>query len=95
MGLKDKLTTQGSPLSKANGATPSTPIGATDQSPLQNTYSINGNPNVPNKPSPSQLDLNGITPTTPNRDGGYSPINNTFQNGTYVNSAPVEGVGRI
>ncbi len=95
MGLKDKLTTQGSPLSKANGATPPTPIGATDQSPLQNTYSINGNPNVPNKPSPSQLDLNGITPTTPNRDGGYTPINNTFQNGTYVNSAPVEGVGRI
>lgn len=61
-GLKHKLTTQGSPLSKANGATPPTPIGATAQSKLQDTYSINGTPNVPKKPSPSVLDLNGKTP---------------------------------
>ena len=45
MGLLDKLTTgTGSPLSKANGATPPTPIGATQQSKLQDTYSINGTP---------------------------------------------------
>ncbi len=82
MGLKDKLTTQGSPLSRANGATPPTPIGATDQSKLQDTYSINGNPHIPQKPSPSQLDLNGTTPTTPHRDEGSTPINNTLKNGT-------------
>lgn len=29
-----------------------------------NTYSINGNPTLPNLPLPSQLDLNGQTPTT-------------------------------
>ena len=63
MGLLNKLTLAGSPLSKANGATPPTPVGATDQSKLQYTYSINGTPNVPNKPQPSQLDLNGQTPS--------------------------------
>ena len=30
---------------------------------LHNEYSINGIPNVPEKPSPSGLDLEGITPT--------------------------------
>ena len=25
---------------------------------------INGNPNIPNRPSPSVLDLNGVTPPT-------------------------------
>tara|TARA_B100001559_G_scaffold314984_1_gene316162 strand:+ start:1007 stop:1243 length:237 start_codon:yes stop_codon:yes gene_type:complete len=68
MGLRNILTSTGSPLSKANGATPPTPIGATAQSKLQDTYSINGNPNVPNKPSPSQLDLNGGTPTNQYRN---------------------------
>jgi hypothetical protein len=29
---------------------------------LHNKYSLNGNPNILNKPQPSQLDLNGITP---------------------------------
>tara|TARA_R100001015_G_C4542415_1_gene106115 strand:+ start:207 stop:443 length:237 start_codon:yes stop_codon:yes gene_type:complete len=62
MGLRNKLTTQGSPLSKGNGATPPTPIGATAQSKLQYTYSINGIPNIPNKPSPSTLDLDGVAP---------------------------------
>lgn len=63
MGLKDKLTTQGSPLSKANGSTPPTPVGATDQSKLQYEYSINGTPHIPKKPQPSTLDLNGKKPT--------------------------------
>jgi hypothetical protein len=30
---------------------------------LHNQYSINGNPNITNKPNPSVLDLNGQTPT--------------------------------
>ena len=48
MGLENMLTTAGSSLSKNNGA-PNIPIpvGATDQSKLQNEYSINGNPNIP------------------------------------------------
>lgn len=62
MGLKDKLTQQGSPLSKANGGPVPTPVGATDQSRLHFDYSLNGNPNVPNKPTPSSLDLNGQKP---------------------------------
>lgn len=68
MGLKDMLTTQGSPLSRANGGNIPTPIGATDQSKLQYTYSINGTPHIANKPQPSQLDLNGQTPANQYRN---------------------------
>ena len=69
MGLLDKLTqTPGSTLSQGNGSTPATPVGATAQSKLQDTYSINGIPNVPNKPQPSTLDLNGVVPANNYRD---------------------------
>tara|TARA_Y100000593_G_scaffold87245_1_gene167394 strand:- start:312 stop:545 length:234 start_codon:yes stop_codon:yes gene_type:complete len=69
MGLLDKLTTGvGSTLSSGNGATPSIPVGATDQSTLHNEYSVNGTPNQPNKPTPSILDLNGVTPANNYRD---------------------------
>lgn len=71
MGLLDKLTSStgtGSPLSRGNGSTPSTPVGATPESKLQDTYSINGIPNVPNKPQPSTLDLNGVVPANNYRD---------------------------
>jgi hypothetical protein len=34
---------------------------------LHNTYSINGNPNIPNKPTPSILDENDINNTSPYR----------------------------
>ena len=69
MGLLDKLTTGvGSTLSNGNGSTPSIPVGATDQSKLQDTYSINGIPNVPNKPQPSVLDLDGVVPSNNYRD---------------------------
>ena len=80
MGLENKLTTQGSPLSKANGGSIRTPIGATAQSTLQDTYSINGIPmqKQANLPKPSQLDLNGRKPT-------YS----------YDQNAPIEGLGNI
>ena len=64
MGLLNKLTVNpGSVFSQGNGETPPTPIGATPQSKLQYTYSINGIPNVPNKPSPSNLDLDGQKPS--------------------------------
>ncbi len=105
MGLRDKLENgSGSPLSRGNGTNPPIPVGATNSSKLQYEYSINGNPNIPFngyfsnyevKPAPSLLDLNGVNPTSPNRDGNVLPINNSFSNGTYRNSAPPEGVGRI
>ena len=63
MSLKNKLANDGSPLTKYDGATPSTMPGASTQSKLHNQYSINGNPNVAMKPSPSTLDLNGLTPS--------------------------------
>ena len=62
MGLQNKLTTQGSPLSKGNGGPIPTPVGATELSKLHDQYSIDGNPNIPNKPTPSTLDLDGLTP---------------------------------
>ena len=69
MGLLSKLTQNpGSIHSQGNGSTPPTPVGATAQSKLQDTYSINGTPNVPGKPSPSTLDLDGVVPTTNYRD---------------------------
>lgn len=62
MGLLDKLTTEGSNLSQFNGQTP--PVSNTDvsTSKLHYTYSINGDPNLPGYPTPSQLDTNGVTP---------------------------------
>ena len=60
MSILNKLTQQGTPLSRGNGATPSIPVFA--DSKLHDEYSINGNPNVANKPSPSNLDLDGKTP---------------------------------
>jgi hypothetical protein len=62
MGLQNKLTTKGSPLSKNNGGANQIPVGATDQSKLHFDYSINGNPNQPKKPNPSTLDLDGQKP---------------------------------
>lgn len=61
MSVLSKLTQQGTPLSKGNGATPSIPAFA--DSKLHNQYSINGNPSIVGKPSPSNLDLDGKTPS--------------------------------
>ena len=66
MALIDKLQNQGSTLSNLNGATPTIPNFAGSQ--LHYTYSINDTPNIPGKPSPSQLDLNGEVPSTNYRD---------------------------
>ena len=62
MALLNKLTQQGSVYTGLNGTTP--PIEDKTQSKLHLEYSINGNPNIVNKPSPSILDLNGVTPPT-------------------------------
>ena len=82
MSILKKLTKpgQGSPLSKANGGNIPIPIGATAQSTLQDTYSINGIPmqKQADLPQPSQLDLNGRKPA-------YS----------YDQNAPIEGLGNI
>ena len=60
MSILNKLTQQGSNLSDLNGNTPNIPnFGG---SKLHDQYSINGDPNIANKPSPSNLDLNGVTP---------------------------------
>ena len=95
------LTTAGSSLSKNNGA-PNIPIpvGATDQSKLQNEYSINGNPNIPfngyftyyqNKPQPSELDAaNGNKPTSP-LTAREPHLGMGFSNGTYPVSGPTTG----
>jgi len=61
MGLLTKLQSEGSDLSGFDGTTPPS---APDQaeSTLHKTYSINGNPTMPDLPTPSELDLNGVTP---------------------------------
>lgn len=100
-GLQSKLISQGSNLSKNNGA-PNIPIpvGATDQSKLQNEYSINGIPNVPyngyftnyvNKPLPSELDLDGKVPSSPLSLGSKPQFGKGFSQGTYPDSGPANG----
>ena len=100
MGLEDMLTTAGSPLSKANGGTIPIPVGATDQSKLQNEYSINGIPNIPyngyftnyqSKPSPSELDLDGNKPTSPLATANKPQLGQGFSQGTYPVSGPAGG----
>ena len=63
MGLEAKLKKEGSNLSKNNGGNNQIQVGATKESKLHFDYSLNGKPNVPNKPSPSTLDLNGQIPS--------------------------------
>lgn len=60
MSILNKLTQQGSNLSNLNGTTPN--ISNFGGSKLHDQYSLNGNPNIVNKPSPSTLDLDGVTP---------------------------------
>jgi|TARA_R100000084_G_scaffold38345_1_gene15365 hypothetical protein len=106
-GLLHKLVSVsggGSPLSKGNGITPPTPIGATPSSQLQFTYSINGNPNIPFngyfthyqvKPTPSELDIDGVNPVSPLAPANTPQFGSGFSNGTYKLSCPTEGVGNI
>ena len=62
MALLDKLRTQESVYTGLNGSTPV--IENKKQSKLHDEYSINGQSNIPNRPTPSTLDLNGVTPAT-------------------------------
>ena len=64
MALLNQLQQQGSVYTAYNGATPLTPVDATDQSTLHDEYSLTGTPNIPGKPTPSVLDLDGVTPPT-------------------------------
>lgn len=54
--LKSNLSNEGSTLSKFNGATPKTPDFAGSK--LHDTYSLNGDPTLTSRPSPSNLDPN-------------------------------------
>jgi hypothetical protein len=74
MSLKSKLTSGVSTLSSLNGGTPTVPDFALSK--LHDTYSINGNPSQPSKPSPSELDLNGRIPSNNYRDN--APEGRTF-----------------
>lgn len=91
MALKDKLETGGGSVhTQWDGTTPSQMPGASKQSRLHNTYSINGNPNMQGGPgdiigSPSLLDINGVEPSTALKDPSVGSINNTFSKGKYEN----------
>jgi len=102
MGIQEKFLQNGSTFGAGQGGNSAdlqrerdAIIGDKSLSKLHFDYSINGNPEILGKPAPSELDLNGIKPLAPNRDGLEASINNTFSKGTYKNSAPAEGVGRI
>lgn len=62
MGLLNLLTNNGSTLSQFDGQTPPVMPGANPLSTLHDEYSLNGTPQMVNKPQPSNLDLDGITP---------------------------------
>ena len=62
MGILDKLNNDGSNLTRHDGSTSPTMKGASPQSTLQDTYSINGIPDHPGQVPPSTLDLDGLTP---------------------------------
>jgi hypothetical protein len=60
MSILNKLQTQGSNYSSLNGSTPSIPTFKLSKT--HDQYSINGEPHINGKPSPSVLDLDGETP---------------------------------
>ena len=62
MGLLTQLQTNGSNYSQFDGVTPPNMPSANPQSTTHDEYSLNGNPNMPNLPTPSLLDLDGVTP---------------------------------
>ena len=68
MGIKEKLLAGDAGVLAYGGATPPTMKGASDNSALHSTYSINGLPPETKKPEPSILDLNGQTPANNYKD---------------------------
>tara|TARA_B110000444_G_scaffold180499_1_gene169270 strand:+ start:2349 stop:2684 length:336 start_codon:yes stop_codon:yes gene_type:complete len=93
MGLEDKFTSGGSLYGAGQGGNSANLQSERDViikikklSKLHNEYSINDTPNIPGKPSPSDLDLGGVKPKSANKDPKTLSINNTFEDGTYENS---------
>ena len=72
--ILNQLQSKGSNLSNLNGADGPKPD--FKQSKVHYDYSINGNPALTGKPSPSVLDLEGTVPPYNYRDN--SPENRTF-----------------
>ena len=68
MTLIEKLEAGDSTLTSFNGAQPPQMKGSTDASKLHDEYSVNGIPNVTEKPEPSTLDLNGVVPSNNYKD---------------------------
>jgi hypothetical protein len=68
MGILNKLRSIGTLLNPTAGTTPPTSAGTSLHSKLHAEYSINGNPNMVGKPSPSRLDLDGQKPANNYRD---------------------------
>jgi len=68
MTILDKLTSGDSTLTAFNGAKPPQMPGSTDASALHDEYSINGVPNLTEKPDPSNLDLDGQVPSNNYKD---------------------------
>ena len=62
MSLLDKLTKQGSTLSKYDGTNPPKQEPSLRSSKLHDEYSINGKPGLEGKPAPSTLDWDGVKP---------------------------------
>jgi len=62
MGILDKLTNDGSSYSEFDGNNIPQMDGVSPTSQLHNQYSLDGNPTIVDKPTPSTLDLNGVTP---------------------------------
>ncbi len=87
MAILDKYNKNQSTLSGPQN--PTIPVGATDQSKLHDQYSINGNPNINNRPKPSKLDLNGIPPLGALSDPSIIALNNTFKKGVYRDNLPL------
>ena len=61
MGILKQFKNNASNLSRG-GSTPDKRGGALSTSKLHDAYSINNDPNIADKPIPSQLDLDGATP---------------------------------
>ena len=68
MALEQKLAAGDSTLTSFNGSKPQQMVGASDNSALHSTYSINGLPPETKKPEPSILDLSGQTPANNYKD---------------------------
>jgi hypothetical protein len=106
-GLVNLLNTAGSVYSY-NGQNPANQqaerdvvIGDKKDSRMHYVYSTTGNPGTlaSSLPQPSGLDINATLlstgPLGPLQDPSNPQFGSGYSNGTYRNSCPIEGVGRI